>query len=146
MSRNCKNPPMDYKLEAIPLPVADIDRAKSFYADQLGFAVDVDHSAGDSFRVVQLTPPGSACSVMVGRGIIDSEPGTVKGLHLVVTDIEAAHTELTGRGVEVDPVRHMTSNGWADGVDPTHAEYNSISGFSDPDGNVWVLQERGYTA
>ncbi len=137
---------MDYKLEAIPLPVTDIDRAKSFYADQLGFHVDVDHSAGDSFRVVQLTPPGSACSVLIGRGITDAEPGAVKGLHLVVTDIDAASTELSARDVAVDPVRHMTPSGWADGADPTHADYNSFSGFSDPDGNVWVLQERGHTA
>ena len=135
---------MDYKLEAIPLPVADIDRAKAFYADQLGFGLDVDHSAGDSFRVVQLTPPGSACSIMIGRGIIDTPPGAVKGLHLVVTDIDAAHAELSARGVSLNPIQHMTPNGWVAGTDPAHADYNSFSEFTDPDGNGWVLQERGY--
>ena len=135
---------MEYKLEAIPLPVADIDRAKAFYTDQLGFHLDVDHSAGESFRVVQLTPPGSACSIMFGRGIVDSTPGSVKGLHLVVTDIDAAHAELSARDVTLNPVRHMTQNGWADGADPAHADYNSFSEFTDPDGNGWVLQERGH--
>ena len=137
---------MDYKLEAIPLPVADVDRAKAFYADQVGFAVDVDHSGGESFRVVQLTPPGSACSIMVGIGITDGAPGSVRGLHLVVADIQAAHAELTGRGVDVAPLRHMTPTGWADGVDPEHVDFNSFAEFSDPDGNVWVLQERGHGA
>jgi catechol 2,3-dioxygenase-like lactoylglutathione lyase family enzyme len=137
---------MDFTLEAIAVPVTDVDRAKSFYADQLGFAVDVDHSGGESFRVVQLTPPGSACSVLIGRGITDATPGAVKGLHLVVTDIAAACAQLSARGVQIDPVRHMTENGWADGVDPSHADYNSISGFVDPDGNGWVLQERGHVA
>src|SRR5689334_15801898 len=98
---------MDYKLEAIALPVTDVDRAKAFYSEQAGFAVDVDHRAGESFRVVQLTPPGSACSVMVGIGITDAVPGAVKGLHLVVTDIDAAHAELAGRGVPISAVRHM---------------------------------------
>jgi catechol 2,3-dioxygenase-like lactoylglutathione lyase family enzyme len=137
---------MDYKLEAIPLPVTDVDRAKAFYADQLGFNVDVDHRAGDSFRVVQLTPPGSACSVMVGIGITDSAPGAIKGLHLVVTDIEAAHAELSARGVPVSAVRHMSPNGWVDGPDPARSDYNSFVEFSDPDGNLWLLQERGHGA
>jgi catechol 2,3-dioxygenase-like lactoylglutathione lyase family enzyme len=137
---------MDYKLEAIALPVVDVDRAKAFYADQAGFAVDVDHRAGDSFRVVQLTPPGSSCSVMVGVGITDSTPGAIKGLHLVVVDIEAAHAELVGRGVPVGAIRYMSQNGWADGVDPQHADYNSLAEFADPDGNMWVLQEVGHGA
>ena len=137
---------MDYKLEAIPLPVTDVDRAKAFYAEQVGFAVDVDHRAGDSFRVVQLTPPGSACSVMVGIGITDSAPGAIKGLHLVVNDIEAAHAELSERGVPVSTIRHMSSDGWAEGVDPQHTDYNSFVEFADPDGNVWLLQERGHGA
>ena len=135
---------MDFKLECIPLPVADVDRAKAFYSEQLGFAVDVDHRAGPEFRVVQLTPPGSAASVMVGIGIVDTAPGSVRGLHMVVTDIDAARDELVSRGVAVNPVRHMTPQGWADGVDPQHTDYNSFADFADPDGNTWVLQERGH--
>jgi catechol 2,3-dioxygenase-like lactoylglutathione lyase family enzyme len=138
-------PGMDWKLEAIPVPVTDVDRAKAFYTEQLAFVCDVDHRAGDNFRVVQVTPPGSACSIMFGRGITDGTPGSVKGLHIVVTDIEAAHAELTSRGVTISPVRHMTSDGWADGVDPAHADYNSFADFADPDGNTLVLQERGYS-
>ncbi|MGH8860399.1 MAG: VOC family protein [Jatrophihabitantaceae bacterium] len=135
---------MDYKLEVIPVPVADVDRAKAFYADQVGFAVDVDHRAGESFRVVQLTPPGSPCSIMVGVGITDSVPGAVKGLHLVVTDIETAVAELGGSGVPIGNPRHMTPDGWADGADPQRADYNSFAEFADPDGNVWIIQERGH--
>ena len=137
---------MDYKLEAIILPVADVDRAKSFYAEQAGFNLDVDHGDGVNFRVVQLTPPGSACSVMVGVGISDAAPGSVKGLHLVVNDIVAAHGELSGRGVPLAPVKHMTPDGWVDGPDPARSDYNSFAEFADPDGNVWVLQERGHGA
>jgi catechol 2,3-dioxygenase-like lactoylglutathione lyase family enzyme len=136
---------MDYKLELIVLPTTDVDRAKAFYAERAGFTVDVDHRAGDEFRVVQLTPPGSACSVTIGVGV-GAPSSPVRGMHLVVTDIEAAHAELTGRGVEVGAVRHMTENGWVDGADPEHADYNSFADFPDPDGNVWVLQERDYSA
>ena len=136
----------DIKLEAVPVPVSDVDRAKAFYTEQLGFGLDVDHSAGDQFRVVQVTPPGSACSIMFGLGIVDSSPGSVKGIHLVVTDITAAHAELTARDVDVTAVRHMTPQGWADGVDPAHADYNSFADFTDPDGNSFVLQERGHSS
>jgi catechol 2,3-dioxygenase-like lactoylglutathione lyase family enzyme len=135
---------MDWKLEVIPLPVADVDRAKTFYTEQLGFTCDVDHRAGDDFRVVQLTPPGSACSVLVGRGITDAAPGAVRGLHIVVTDIETARAELVGRGVEVSSIRHMTPDGFVDGVDRAHTDYNSFADFADPDGNTLVLQERGH--
>lgn len=134
---------MRFSLEVIPLPVTDVDRAKAFYVDQAGFACDVDHRAGDQFRVVQLTPPGSACSIMVGIGITDAEPGSVRGLHLVVADIEAAHHELQERGIAVSAVRHMTPEGWVEGVDPAHTDYNSFAEFADPDGNTFVLQERG---
>ena len=134
---------MDYKLELVILPVSDVDRAKAFYTDQVGFALDVDHRAGDDFRVVQLTPPGSACSITVGVGLSDAPVGTVRGLHLVVTDIEAARAELVGRGVEVSDVRHMTAEGWKPGPDPQHTDYNSFADFRDPDGNSWILQERG---
>lgn len=137
---------MDIKLEVVPLPVTDVDRAKAFFSEQLGFHCDVDHRAGDDFRVVQLTPPGSACSIMVGRGITDGVPGSVKGLHLVVTDITSVREELAGRGVPVSAVRHMTPQGWADGVDPGHTDYNSFADFADPDGNTFVLQERGHAA
>jgi catechol 2,3-dioxygenase-like lactoylglutathione lyase family enzyme len=135
---------MDYKLELVLLPVADVDRAKDFYVEQCGFKLDVDHRAGESFRIVQLTPPGSACSVTVGTGILDTPPGSVRGLHLVVTDIVAARDELRGRDVEVSAIRHMTPNGWQDGVDPGRGDYASFADFGDPDGNTWVLQERGF--
>jgi catechol 2,3-dioxygenase-like lactoylglutathione lyase family enzyme len=135
---------MDYKLELVLLPVADVDRAKAFYTDQLGFTLDVDHRAGDEFRVVQLTPPGSACAISVGIGITDAAPGSVRGTHLIVTDIEAARAELAARGVAVSDVRHMTADGWVPGADPAHADYNSFADFADPDGNTWALQERGH--
>ena len=98
---------MDYKLELVPLPVADVDRAKAFYTEKVGFVEDLDVSGGEGFRVVQLTPPGSACSVAVGTGIVDTPPGSVKGLHLVVPDIEAARAEFSERGVEVGEVRDL---------------------------------------
>ncbi len=138
----------DLKLELVLIPVSDVDRAKAFYTEKLGFDLDVDHAPNEEFRVVQVTPPGSACSVTFGIGITDSAPGSYRGTHLVVEDIEAVRDELVGRGVEVSAVRHMTPQGWADGVDPEHAKYNSFADFADPDGNTWVLQEvgRGKTA
>jgi catechol 2,3-dioxygenase-like lactoylglutathione lyase family enzyme len=132
---------MDYKLELVLVPVTDVDRAKAFYTDDLSFNCDVDHRAGDDFRVVQLTPPGSACSIAVGIGITDAEPGAIRGTHLVVADIVAARGELTGRGVKVSDIRHMGSDGWQPGPHPEHADYASFADFSDPDGNTWVLQE-----
>ncbi|MCU1655869.1 MAG: Glyoxalase/bleomycin resistance protein/dioxygenase [Pseudonocardiales bacterium] len=135
---------MDWTLELVLVPVSDVDRAKEFYTDKLGFNLDVDHRAGDEFRVVQMTPRGSGCSISLGVGITDAVPGSVRGLHLVVSDIEAAHAELAGRGVAVSDVKHMTPGGWAPGPDPQHADYNTFSDFSDPDGNTWVLQERGH--
>ena len=131
----------DLRLELVLLPVADVDRAKTFYVDACGFTLDVDHTAGESFRVVQVTPPGSACSVSFGVGLMSTAPGSVAGLHLVVTDIEEARTELVGRGVDVSPIRHMTASGWQPGADPEHTAYNSFADFTDPDGNGWVLQE-----
>jgi hypothetical protein len=128
----------------LPLSNLHVDRAKAFYA-QAGFSVDVDHRTGDDFRVVQVTPPGSACSVAFGIGLTPVAPGTARGLHLVVTDIEAARAELVDRGVEVGEVRHM-AEGWQPGVDPAHTDYNSFADFSDPDGNAWVLQEVGHQA
>ena len=132
---------MDMKLELVQVPVADVDRAKAFYTEQCGFGLDVDHRAGPEFRVVQMTPPGSACSITVGVGIGAAEPGSVKGLHLVVTDIEAAHAHLVEHGVEVSGVFHFGPEGRADGPDPERGNYNSFATFDDPDGNGWVLQE-----
>jgi catechol 2,3-dioxygenase-like lactoylglutathione lyase family enzyme len=121
-----------------------VDRAKAFYTDQGGFNLDVDHQASEEFRVVQLTPRGSACSITIGIGITDATPGSVRGLHLVVTDILAARAELVERGVNVSEVRHFTAGKWEPGPDPDHSDYNSFADFSDPDGNTWVLQEVKY--
>ncbi|MFD4878603.1 VOC family protein [Streptomyces sp. NPDC058420] len=123
---------MDFRLELIPLPVADVDRAKDFYADRLGFDVDLDFSPNESFRVVQLTPPGSSCSVAIGVGIVGTPPGSVQGLHLVVDDIHAARAELVGRGVDIAEVVDMSAPG-----KPTV----SYAAFTDPDGNGWTLQQ-----
>ena len=121
---------MDMKLELVPIPVADVDRAKAFYADQLGFVVDVDDTPVDGVRVVQLTPPGSACSIGFGTGIpvYDAPPGSIRGLHLVVDDVQRARAELVARGVEVDAVQDVGR-----GV--------LYAGFEDPDGNSLTLQE-----
>ena len=132
---------MDYKLELVLIPVTDVDRAKTFYTEKVGFNLDVDHSAGDHFRVVQMTPPGSSCSISVGIGLTDSAPGTAKGMHLVVTDIVAAREELFGRGVGISDVRHLEDGAWVPGPDPQHQDYGSFADFQDPDGNTWVLQE-----
>lgn len=133
---------MDLKLELVLVPVADVDRAKAFYTQKAGFNLDVDHRAGENFRVVQMTPPGSSCSISVGIGITDAAPGSIRGLHLVVNDIVAARGELVGRGVGVSDIRHQGPGGWTPGVDPEHRDYNSFADFSDPDGNTWILQER----
>ena len=132
---------MDWTLEVIVVPVSDVDRAKRFYSEQVGFNVDVDNSFGENFRNVQLTPRGSGCSIVIGKGLIESTPGSLKGLQLCVADIEAARTELLERGVEVSPVRHVdTTNGaWADG---SGGPWNSFIFFEDPDGNAWAVQEK----
>ncbi|MGH3904388.1 MAG: glyoxalase superfamily protein [Pseudonocardiaceae bacterium] len=135
---------MDLKLELVLVPVTDVDRAKTFYTEKVGFNLDIDHRAGDEFRVVQMTPPGSECSISVGVGITDATPGSVRGLHLVVADIEAARAEFVERGVDVSEIRHMTPDGWAPGPDPERRDYNSFADFHDPDGNTWVVQERGH--
>jgi catechol 2,3-dioxygenase-like lactoylglutathione lyase family enzyme len=130
---------MDYKLELVPIPVADVDRAKAFYSQTVGFTVDVDHAPSDAFRIVQLTPPGSACSIMIGKGAIRTAPGSVQGLQLVVDDIEAAHAELSARGLAISSVRHFVDGEWLDGKG---GPWNSFAFFDDPDGNGWALQER----
>ena len=127
---------MDMKLELVPVPVTDVDRAKAFYAESLGFDVDLDVHAGTDqrveggTRVVQLTPPGSACSIAIGIGILNTPPGSVQALHLVVSDIDAARAELAGRGVEVGEVQDLGGVLYAS--------------FSDPDGNGWTLQQLPY--
>ena len=132
---------MEWKLELVLLPVSDVDRAKTFYIEKAGFNLDVDHRAGDEFRVVQLTPPGSACSISIGKGITEAAPGSVQGLHLVVSDILAARAELVERGVDVSEVRHFESGKWVPGPDPQRRDYSSFADFRDPDGNSWVVQE-----
>ena len=132
---------MEFKLELVLVPVTDVDRAKSFYVEQAGFNLEVDTPVGEHMRVVQVTPPGSACSVGFGVGITAAPPGTAQGLHLVVTDIVAARDDLVKRGVEVSEVRHLESGSWVSGPHPQRANYESFAEFADPDGNVWVLQE-----
>ena len=128
---------MNYELQVVTVPVTDVDRAAAFYTRQAGF------------RVVQLTPPGSACSIQIGTGLTDAAPGSARGMYLVVADIEAARRELTERGVEVSDIRHKApadgwKGGWQAGADPGRRDYASLAGFADPDGNTWVLQEIGF--
>ena len=132
---------MDWKLELIVVPVADVDRAKAFYMEKTGFRLDVDHSGAGDFRVVQMTPPGSACSIAIMR---NESPGTLKGLHLIVSDIEAARAELLEHGAEVSDFFHFDASGrQVAGPEPERRDYNSFLSFSDPDGNAWLVQEVG---
>ena len=118
---------MDWKIELIAMPVSDVDRAKDFYTEQAGFNADHDIVVSDEIRFVQLTPPGSACSITLGKGVTDAEPGSVKGMQIVVSDIEAAHAELAGRGVDVSDVQDFP--------------WGRFVFFSDPDGNGWAVQQ-----
>jgi catechol 2,3-dioxygenase-like lactoylglutathione lyase family enzyme len=118
---------MDFKLELVAVPVTDVDRAKAFYVDQVGFNADHDHQVTDELRFVQLTPPGSACSIAIGTGTTDAQPGSVRGLQLVVDDIAAARAELTGRGVQCSEVQDFP--------------WGRFVFFGDPDGNAWSVQE-----
>ena len=118
---------MDWKLELVAVPVSDVDRAKAFYTEQVGFVADHDHRVSDEIRFVQLTPPGSACSIALGTGIVDAAPGSVAGLQLVVADVHAARAELVGRGVEVGEVQEFP--------------WGSFVFFADPDGNRWSVQQ-----
>ena len=117
---------MDFKLELVIVPVSDVDRAKAFYTEQAGFNADHDHVVNDDLRFVQLTPPGSACSISIGKGVTEAEPGSIAGLQLVVQDIEAARDELVGRGVEVSEIQDFP--------------WGSFVFFTDPDGNAWNVQ------
>jgi len=130
---------MDWKLELVVVPVADVDRAKAFYAEALGWRVDVDHRAGEDFRVVQITPTGSACSVTLMRN--EGAAGSLQGLHLVVADIEQAHRALSEGGVDAGEVFHYEEGVQAPGPDPARSDYGSFLHFSDPDGNGWLVQE-----
>jgi catechol 2,3-dioxygenase-like lactoylglutathione lyase family enzyme len=130
---------MKYRLEVVPIPVSDVERAKRFYSEQVGFVVDLDTWLGDERRLVQLTPPGSGCSIHLSSGILNMPPGVLEGLMLVVSDIEAARAELVERGVEASPVQHLVDGEWVEG---RGGDWNSFVFFSDPDGNDWVLQER----
>jgi predicted enzyme related to lactoylglutathione lyase len=118
---------MDWKIEVVPIPVTDVDRAKAFYTEQAGFNADHDHAVSDEIRFVQLTPPGSACSISLGKGIVDTPPGSVQGLMLVVPEVQAARAELAERGVEVSEVQEFP--------------WGSFVFFSDPDGNGWAVQQ-----
>lgn len=131
---------MDWKLEVVVVPVADVDRAKHFYHEQVGFGVDHDTPMGDDVRIVQLTPPGSGCSIVISKGMgTDMQPGSLKGLQLVVPDIDAAHAQLVAGGVSVSPVSHFEGTGLKEG---RGGPWNSFVFFSDPDGNEWAVQER----
>jgi catechol 2,3-dioxygenase-like lactoylglutathione lyase family enzyme len=145
---------MNLKLEVIVVPVSDVDRAKKFYQEALGFRLDVDLDAeayekllgfkppgGSNFRNVQLTPPGSGCSIHIGKGNTRLQPGSLEGLYLVTDDIEATRAELVKRGVEVSEPFHFGPAGKISGVHPEHQDYNSFVSFRDPDGNTWLIQE-----
>ncbi len=144
---------VDMKLEVVVIPVSDVDRAKEFYG-RLGWRLDADFAAGDDFRVIQFTPPGSGCSVIFGKNVTAAAPGSAQGLYLVVADIAAAREELLGRGIEVSEVFHGAGNVHAgadepylfgrlraSGPDPEHGSYRSFASFRDPDGNGWLFQE-----
>ncbi|MGI5187548.1 VOC family protein [Promicromonospora sp. CA-289599] len=140
---------MDYRLEVLTLPVKDVETAITFYRDQLGFHLDVDWAPTSTFRVAQLTPPGSATSVQLGTGITDASPGSATENYLVVTDAQAAHRELTERGAAPGPLVHKTdrqhwTGRYASGPDPDHTDYSSSFVVTDPDGNTWRIQERGH--
>ena len=136
-------------LEVITLPVSDVARALRFYVDQVGFVLDVDYAPTDAFRVAQLTPPGSSCSIQLGGGVTDAPAGSVRNTYLLVTDLEATRGRLLERGVQVSEIRHKTpGDAWdgtfAPGLDADRGDHASFADFADPEGNTWVLQERGF--
>ncbi len=131
---------MDWTLELVVVPVSDVDRAKAFYMDQAGFGLDVDHSAGEDFRVVQLTPRGSSCSIALMRNTAMAA-GSLQGLHLCVKDLDVARDELVGRGVDAAEMFHFGENGQQPGPHPDRVDYGTFFTFDDPDGNGWLVQE-----
>jgi catechol 2,3-dioxygenase-like lactoylglutathione lyase family enzyme len=139
---------IDLKLEVVVIPVSDVDRAKDFYAG-LGWRLDAEFAAGESFRVVQLTPPGSPCSIIFGKAVTAAAPGSAQGLHLIVSDVQAARDQLEARGAAVSEVfhdvggvfHHAGTAGRVSGPDPERRSYGSFASFEDPDGNGWLLQE-----
>lgn len=141
---------MNATIEVVVLPVSDPDKSLEFYRDKLGFVLDVDYAPATDFRVVQLTPPGSGTSIQFGVGLTDAEPGSVQGIYLVVSDVVAARDDLVDRGVGVGSLRHkdVDDGQWRGrfhlGPDPRRADYATFADFRDPDGNTWVLQERGH--
>ena len=137
---------MDWKLELIVVPVSDVDRAKSFYLDNLGFELLVDHSPNDAFRIVQMNPRGSACAIAFGTGLQGGEPGSTRGLHLIVDDIEAARAELVARGTDVSELFHFADGTQTAGPDADRSDYNTFFSFDDPDGNAWLVQEVGHSS
>jgi catechol 2,3-dioxygenase-like lactoylglutathione lyase family enzyme len=132
---------MDLKLEALVLPVSDVDQAKAFY-EQAGFNADVDTQPNENVRIVQLTPPGSACSIIIGKGLTGAPPGSAQGLTLVVTDIEAARAYFVERGIDVSDYFHFGPEGQEQGLHPERADYGSFVSFNDPDDNSWLVQEK----
>jgi len=152
-AKNAKVEPVDMKLEVVIIPVSDVDRAKDFYG-KLGWRLDADFAAGDDWRGIQFTPPGSGCSVIFGKNVTPAAPGSAQGLYLIVSDIEAARKELLGRGIQISEVFHGGSGVYAgtdepylfgrirvSGPDPERGSYRSFASFRDPDGNGWLLQE-----
>jgi catechol 2,3-dioxygenase-like lactoylglutathione lyase family enzyme len=140
---------VDFRLEVVVLPVSDVDRSLAFYTEQVGFTLDIDYRPSADFRVVQLTPPGSACSIQLVAAPPGRHPDPDRSIYLVVVDIDLARAELLDRGVDVGDIRHKAAGnqwrgGWEPAVDPERRDYASFLDFTDPDGNRWVLQERGF--
>lgn len=136
---------MDLKLELVLVPVSDVDRAKAFYTERVGFNLDVDTQPAEGVRIVQMTPRGSACSITAGTGLELAEPGSLRATHLIVSDIEATRAELGERGVDVSEITHFEAGQRKPGADPERRDYGSYADFRDPDGNTWVLQEVGHS-
>lgn len=148
-----KDHAVDLRLEVVVIPVSDVDRAKSFYAS-LGWRLDADYASGDTYRVIQFTPPGSACSIIFGKNVTAAAPGSAQGLYLIVSDLDRARNEFLGRGVKVSEIFHDSDGAYdgpdepflfgrrrVNGPDPEHRSYRSFASFSDPDGNGWLFQE-----
>jgi catechol 2,3-dioxygenase-like lactoylglutathione lyase family enzyme len=146
---NTRKANVKLSIEVITVPVSDVERSLKFYVNQIGFALDVDYAPNDTFRVVQLTPPASGCSIQIGSGLTDAPVGSLRNIYLMVTDLENERSRLLERGVEVGEIRHKNPvdfwvGGFAPGLDPARRDYASFADFFDPDGNSWVLQERGH--